>query len=272
MSFTFDLSEENKQNLEELLQPNKECKRPDTEQNAEDKKNITAVMKKNIPDLVDSEEYDVDKESLCKEVKLAVKENRHSYKQKYESIYDTDSVRSNCKKVNKKYPGACDKHSEKSEQLQELLEFVKSNPFVLEIEKNKKTRNSLELLISIDKEIDSTSTDQRPSVDSIREKIIESENNKLTKNVDINENLKRIQRLTAQINEIREIANIKLPETHEQYLERVKKGESQRKELLERMEKGQREELLIRSPDKPYGVDDDIVAFNNKYPSILSAY
>ena len=205
MSFTFDLSEENKQNLERLLQPNKECERPDTEQYPKDKKKITKVMKNNIPDLVDSEEYDVDKESLCKEVKLAVKENRHSYKQKYESIYDTDAVRSNCKKVNKKYPGACDKHSEKSEQLQELLEFVKSNPFVLEIEKNKKTRNSLELLISIDKEIDSTSTDQRPSVDSIREKIIESENNKLTKNVDINENLKRIQRLTAQINEIREI-------------------------------------------------------------------
>ena len=38
------------------------------------------------------------------------------------------------------------------------------------------------------------------------------------------------------------------------------------------MEEKQSEELLKRSPNKPYGVDDDILAFNNKYSSILSAY
>jgi DNA polymerase III delta prime subunit len=69
----------------------------------------------------------------------------------------------------------------------------------------------------------------------------------------------------------------KMPnQTEEQYLESVRKYEQQMKEDLETLEKQHKEQLLIRSPDKPYGVNESIEAFNmnNLHPfsTELSAY
>ena len=57
-------------------------------------------------------------------------------------------------------------------------------------------------------------------------------------------------------------------ETEEQYLERIIKNPTfvrlsyAEKEQMKNREKLQQQELLIRSPDKPYGVDETIEAFN----------
>jgi len=66
----------------------------------------------------------------------------------------------------------------------------------------------------------------------------------------------------------------KMPnQTEEKYLESVRKYEQQ-KEALEKMKKEQKEYLLQRCPDKPYGVNDSIEAFNvnDSYLSTLSVF
>ena len=57
-------------------------------------------------------------------------------------------------------------------------------------------------------------------------------------------------------------------ETEEQYLERIIKNPTfvrlsyAEKEQMKNREKQQQQNLLIRSPDKPYGVNESIESFN----------
>jgi phosphopantothenate synthetase len=68
-----------------------------------------------------------------------------------------------------------------------------------------------------------------------------------------------------------EISKSDTIKTEEQYLESARKYEQKIKEDLEKTEKQYKEQLLIRSPDKPYGLNESIESFNAS-TCALSAY
>jgi SpoVK/Ycf46/Vps4 family AAA+-type ATPase len=68
-----------------------------------------------------------------------------------------------------------------------------------------------------------------------------------------------------------EISKSYTNQTQEQYLENVRKYEQQNKEDWEKMEKEQKKYRLQRCPDKPYGLNDSVEAFNAS-TCALSAY
>jgi len=68
-----------------------------------------------------------------------------------------------------------------------------------------------------------------------------------------------------------EISKSDTIKTEEQYLENVRKSEQQNKEDWEKMEKEQKKYRLQRCPDKPYGLNDSVEAFNAS-TCALSAY
>ena len=82
------------------------------------------------------------------------------------------------------------------------------------------------------------------------------------------ENMKIMDENEELIEMAKSIFDKSTSETEEQYLERIIKNPSfvrlsyAEKEQMKNREKLQQQELLIRSPDKPYGVNESIESFN----------